>query len=326
MFVEACRLICSRAICHDAVTKMDELIIKFCKEFEHLYGALSCTPNLHLHCHLKQCVLDFGPAGSFWAFPYERLNGILGSVQTNHQAIEIQLMRKFCITQQVMQVLDNTGDNTLHELFKPFMNSKGSLKHEEIPNMPLQSSLSVVSIKEHSETCKLIPPIKEACLNADEQKLVDNTFQHCFGDAYVRTMLVHKFCRAAYFGGDLFGSLKSIHSNSALVYAKNNEGRCMPGFISKFLRVTVELKPLGEIEFKADIYLVAINWLEEHPEKSWFDPPIEVWSRYLPCSVPESYIPVSHVVAYLEDTIEFNHLFEEIVTVVIPIHNFYGLL
>lgn len=84
LFVDACRLLCSRAISRDGLDRMDSLIIRFCKMFEQLYGALSCTPNLHLHCHLKQCFLDFGPAGSFWAFPFERLNGMLGSVPTNH--------------------------------------------------------------------------------------------------------------------------------------------------------------------------------------------------------------------------------------------------
>lgn len=306
---------------------MDTLIVRFCQMFEQLYGALSCTPNLHLHCHLKQCMLDYGPAGSFWAFSFERLNGILGSVPTNHQDIETQMMRKFCTNQQVVHALKNSGEGCLQELFKPFVQSKGSLKHEEIPEMPLLSPLSVANIENQCATCKLVPPVKEACLSAEEHRLVDIALKHCFGDAYVRTMLIHKYCRAIYFGGELYGSVKSIHSNSAMVLAKHISGHTMPGFIKKFLKVTVVLTT-GTGDKSCDLYLAAINWLEEHPEKHWFNPPIEVWRPFLPCPFTESFIPVPHLVcrcAYTENVIKFNRILEETVTVVIPIHNFYGL-
>ena len=48
-----------------------------------------------MHCHLKQCLFDFGPASSFWLFAFERMNGVLGSFHTSNQAVEVQLFRKF---------------------------------------------------------------------------------------------------------------------------------------------------------------------------------------------------------------------------------------
>ena len=92
IFVQACRLICSRAISQDSVRELDRLLIKFWTSVETIYGADACTPNLHLHGHLKDCFLDYGPSSSFWLFAFERMNGILGSVSTNHHAVEIQLM------------------------------------------------------------------------------------------------------------------------------------------------------------------------------------------------------------------------------------------
>lgn len=246
-----------------------------------------------------------------------------------HQAIEIQLMRKFCTNQQTMRALNNS-ENSLQELFRAFVNSKGSLKHPQIPEMPLLSPLSVSTIEAHCESCRLVPPIKEACLNSDEHRLIENTLRHCFGDIYVRTMLLHKYSRAAYFWGDLYGSVNSIHSNSSMVHAKctlrNDNGPC---FIKKFVKVVIVLKPTGDSqESTFDLYLVAINWLEEHPQKNWFHPPIEVWRNFLPCSLTESFIPVSNITcrcAYIENMIKFNRVLEEIVTVVVPLHNFYGL-
>ena len=91
-FVLACHIMCSRAISHVGVSKMDGHLMKFCKTVERLFGSKACTPNLHLHGHLFECYEDYGPGDAFWLFAFERLNGILGAVSTNHQAIEIQLM------------------------------------------------------------------------------------------------------------------------------------------------------------------------------------------------------------------------------------------
>ena len=49
---------------------------------------------MHLHGHLKECVLDYGPIYNFWCFSFERFNGILSSFKTNNRCVEIQLMRK----------------------------------------------------------------------------------------------------------------------------------------------------------------------------------------------------------------------------------------
>ena len=34
--------------------------MEFCEKFEVLYGQEFVTPNMHLHCHLYDCILDFG--------------------------------------------------------------------------------------------------------------------------------------------------------------------------------------------------------------------------------------------------------------------------
>ena len=79
---------CSRAISNDSIAKLDDLIINFCQTFQSLYDASACT---HLTCHLKECIIDYGPASAFWTFAYERLNGMLGSIPNNHRAVEIQM-------------------------------------------------------------------------------------------------------------------------------------------------------------------------------------------------------------------------------------------
>ena len=53
------------------------------------------TPNIHLHCHLKQSLHDYGPIHNFWLFSYERYNGIMETFPSNNRSLEVQLMNKF---------------------------------------------------------------------------------------------------------------------------------------------------------------------------------------------------------------------------------------
>ena len=48
-----------------------------------------------MHCHLHNCLLDYGPVYSFWCFSYERYNGILGNQPSSNREIEPQLMTRF---------------------------------------------------------------------------------------------------------------------------------------------------------------------------------------------------------------------------------------
>ena len=95
-FVLACQYITMRVISRQDVVLAHELIRQFCMLFEKLYGKHKVTPNMHLHCHLKECILDYGPIYSFWLFAFERYNGILGNMPTNKKNIEQQIMKRFC--------------------------------------------------------------------------------------------------------------------------------------------------------------------------------------------------------------------------------------
>ena len=60
LFVDACRLLCQLVITEQEILAAHGLITKFCKKFEELYGPQHCTPNMHLACHIKSCMLDYG--------------------------------------------------------------------------------------------------------------------------------------------------------------------------------------------------------------------------------------------------------------------------
>lgn len=94
-FVKASNLLCRRSLTVQQVDQADLHLMEFCSTFERLYGKENLNINLHLHGHLKECLLDFGPVYAFWLFGFERLNGILESYNTNCRDIPVQVMRRF---------------------------------------------------------------------------------------------------------------------------------------------------------------------------------------------------------------------------------------
>ena len=94
-FVLACRILSKYTLSTNDILLADALILQFCKRTERQYGKSKITPNMHMHCHLRSCIEDYGPLHGFWLFAFERYNGILGSIPNNNRSIEVQMMRRF---------------------------------------------------------------------------------------------------------------------------------------------------------------------------------------------------------------------------------------
>ena len=101
-FVLACRIFCQRSISKDRLKVADILLLRFCQRTERQYGRDIITPNMHMACHLSECVMDYGPLNHFWLFAFERFNEILGLLPNNNKSIETQMMRQFLNDQKVM--------------------------------------------------------------------------------------------------------------------------------------------------------------------------------------------------------------------------------
>lgn len=95
LFVRAVSIISQRIITESDIQSADSLLVMFCKKVTDLYGTHYCTPNMHMHLHVKETLLDFGPVHATWCFSFERYNGILGSRPTNNKAVEVQFMSSF---------------------------------------------------------------------------------------------------------------------------------------------------------------------------------------------------------------------------------------
>ena len=58
-FVLASRLLCKRQLTAEDIQVADTLLLKFCRQFELIYGPEAVTPNMHLHAHVADCIRDY---------------------------------------------------------------------------------------------------------------------------------------------------------------------------------------------------------------------------------------------------------------------------
>jgi len=100
VFVAACKIISRRSITKAQIEEGHNLLKMFCEMFQRVAGSQYCTPNMHLHLHLRECLYDYGPVYAFWCFGWERCNGMLGSFHVNNHSISVQFMRKFVTSSQ----------------------------------------------------------------------------------------------------------------------------------------------------------------------------------------------------------------------------------
>ena len=66
-----------------------------------MFGKDVITPNMHMHCHLRACILDYGPLHGFWLYSFEWYNG---AMPNNNRSIEVQIMRRFLSESQAKTV------------------------------------------------------------------------------------------------------------------------------------------------------------------------------------------------------------------------------
>ena len=157
-FVLACRVLCSKEISLENAKLGDALLMQFCRRTERLFGKHEITPNMHLHSHLLECIIDYGPLHSFWCFAFERFNGILGSMPNNNRSIEAQLMRRFLQRSQLTTPLNNSeGDEfatSLLPLFPKEIHS-GSVADTVCAHQAATSSSTSVGFSSIAKDCEL---------------------------------------------------------------------------------------------------------------------------------------------------------------------------
>ncbi|KAI0644124.1 hypothetical protein C8Q79DRAFT_870873, partial [Trametes meyenii] len=83
--ITAVDLATRRTMSPDRAQRFDYHMLEYLRGLQYLYDA-KFVPNHHLSLHLRDCLLLFGPTWAWWAFPFERYNGLLQRLNTNNRA------------------------------------------------------------------------------------------------------------------------------------------------------------------------------------------------------------------------------------------------
>lgn len=315
-FVRACRLLSSTIITSQQIQEAHHLLVDFCKNVEMLYGTEVVTINMHLHTHLKESILDFGPISSFWVFAFERFNGYLGKFPTNNRSVEIQLMRKF------------TRD--LH--FRNLSMSRWSFG--EIPSFDFTQNTCTGTLKEmvvdHNEFSIQLSLLPVITIQEVDQNLWSYEHHVHFLGAGKRILLddhqvdhLLKVYKILYPGlnfgkentnrfvtqygrlesrGQIWGSQNSSSKSSSFIVAAwygqggqiaTEQVDLRPGLVLHYFKHYVYI---GAATTQVPHLFAQAEWFSPHPEKQLFGYPIEVWCRNVyEQSGPASILPFNRI-------------------------------
>ncbi|KAI0691534.1 hypothetical protein C8T65DRAFT_522840, partial [Cerioporus squamosus] len=106
--VAAVDLATRRSMSPARANSYDQHMLSYLQGLRTFYGA-DLKPNQHLALHLRECLLLFGPVHGWWAFPFERYNGLLQRLKTNHKPADMPktFIRYFYLGAALRWVMDS---------------------------------------------------------------------------------------------------------------------------------------------------------------------------------------------------------------------------
>ena len=186
ILVDACAILCQLVITETEVNNAHALIIGYCKKFEELYGSECCTPNMHMACHIKDCIKDYGPLSAFWAFSFERFNGILERTKMSWFGPEKQMFIKFLDLQSLKTTGPGKGE-PLVELIHSDIFAHHSTNFSSVDQMSYNTTFLLH--QNHYYSCiskeidareknyhELLPPLRKKCFNDIEMTYINDTY------------------------------------------------------------------------------------------------------------------------------------------------------
>lgn len=264
LYVRACFLICNHIMTSQAIEEVDQYLTQFCKRFQQLYGPNACTPNMHLHMHLKECLENYGPVHSFWCYSFERHNGMLGRYHTNNQSVEMQIMRKF-LREAQLQSLDPPCE--VNEIFRvdedhSVCDDTEIWKLRSLAQFSnIQSDFSITSNVIH-----LLPPFFQGVLEPQEKRNIENIYSYIYpGMNIVYFSRLYQSSKRCNMAGEHFSASSVIAAFWPTESCSSElEPELQVGIIKKFLKLNIKIKENSEIQEKTHIFCL-IDWYMKHP-------------------------------------------------------------
>ena len=327
LLVQSCHILLQPVISKRQVEQAHTYLVEYCKSFESLYGPEHCTPNMHMCCHIKDCLLDFGPLSAFWCFPYERYNGLLEGMSKSWVSPEKQMFLKFIGMQKIKQLttLKTTDDDFLATLYKQVYSSTadyssfGQTKTSDLIHIQRTQgfSCSVSTLNAMKSHEYLTPPYKEKCFNDAEMSYLTEMYKLLYPtfDKLNISRFYHEY-KKCIINGEEYISLHSRSQRSCAIAAKwrgitgidpYGEAPVRVGQVISFVVHNVILDSDSSSKMHT---LARVQWLGDHPCRDHFHPSLLVCSTVPDNESSASFMPVSRIMCRCALSIPLSITFE----------------
>ena len=337
LFVQACTILLQPVITLDKVEEADELLLSFCKKYQNLYGAEKCTPNMHLHCHIKETILDYGPVHASWCFAFERYNGIFESFKKNWIYPEVQLASKFLKFQDIA-VMDMPFHIPLEltdmleaqsSRIRDIVCGQGSLLATHVDSFLLNSYLSNCKCPLNQiDACEkeyhhISAKRYEKMFSPIEVQWLTDVYKFLYPDQTgLHVLMIHEVFHEVDVLGEHYTCQRSKGSNrSSWISAAwaDKAGRIKTtdvedihvGEVQYYFLHSISLTPETTIKrAKVNHIFAKVFWNKVHPRKSWLPNPLMIVDTEFDSYGPSVFIPLSRIqcrCAFTFDKIKFDY-------------------
>ena len=247
---------------------------------------------MHLHGHLKDVSLNYGPVQEFWCFSFERYNGILGKQPTNNCAIEPQLLQQF--------LLDNFSGS--YNFPDEFRKDFASLDLSNIQRSRISGSVMDTITKKDS----LLPSKSKLCvLGLDDLEVLMKLYTKLHPEySNITISNVYKKYSSVTLNGKVYRSsgLRNHARNSCKPYivfvswdqsyyglpptilpdaAAHLNSNERPVDVHHYVTVTCTLSNSREHDCHQSWTLARVSWFSPHPSRYMIGKPAELWCSTL---------------------------------------------
>jgi len=308
-FVQASRILCQMSLTDDQIQLADAFLLQFCRRVENLYGKNIITPNMHLHCHLKQSLCDYGPMHNFWLFSYERYNGILENFPSNNRSLEIHLIQRFtheCYLHASYNSLPIEYCSDFHEIFQGDMEPvlQGSLQatiHGNFTKRFDPRNVSDWTLAAFSDTVDISLP-KSYCrsiLSDDRLSQLKHIYSSFYPNVSFQNTFFNTACKK--FSTLMYNGMK--YKEHSLMYATSNSffhGDTSHGVNQSSIDLTprpvlIKYFIVHSYHYEDTIVMhlfAVVSWLKEHHARFCHVKPFEIWWKDLYDSCLEDLVPI----------------------------------
>ena len=320
IFVDCCRLLCLPLLTETQVNRAHSLLVEFCQTFENLYGAEHCTPNMHLACHLKESILDYGPLAAFWCYPFERYNGTLQRFQKSWVSPEKQMFLKFLDMQYMYTLESHSSNDTFvsmivksNELLRSSVGYSTSVNQSQQENwITLQQIANYdceVSSIDASEKpfYRLLPPLKEKCFNDTDFRYLKQLYSLLYPTSNVThvSRFYHQSKRMIIHNEEFISSgAKSQRSSAIAAHWADvsgidslGEAPIRIGMVSHFFTHQITLEKASNPGPTPVCHTFArVKWYMDHPRRNFLHPPMIVCATTFDYDTSACFIPVCRII------------------------------